>query len=94
MKKLKLKTKMKKLGFIIGGIAGGALSFFLIKVVPYGATILGFDVSQTDTMYEALKWLNENPNGFVHPLAGIIVILASILVGGLIGLFVERGIKK
>jgi len=94
MKKQKFKTKMKKLGFILGGLAGGILSFFLIKVVPYGATILGFDVSKTDTMYEALKWINDNPNGFIHPLAGIIVILFAMLVGGLIGLYIKKGVKK
>ncbi len=92
--KTKLKSKINKLGFILGSLAGGALSFFLIKVVPYGATVLGFDISQTDTMYEALKWLNDNPNGFIHPFAGIIVILAAMLVGGLIGLFIEKELKK
>jgi succinate dehydrogenase/fumarate reductase cytochrome b subunit len=91
--KTKLKSKMKKIGFILGGLAGGVLAFFLFKVVPYGATILGFDVSKTDTMYQALKWINDNPNGFIHPLAGVLVILATIFVGGLLGLFIEKQLK-
>jgi hypothetical protein len=88
--KLEIKSKLKKTGFIIGGLAGGALAFFLLKVVPYGATILGFDVGKTDTMYEALKWINQNPNGFIHPIAGIALILASIVIGGLIGFSVYK----
>jgi hypothetical protein len=91
--KIKSKIRRNELGTAIGAVAGGALAFFTFQVVPYGASILGFDVTKTNTMFEAIKWLNQNPNGFIHPLAGIITIFATMIVGGFLGMLIEKELK-